>query len=206
MTAQEPAVEVIGDTASLPTAQVGPRSLVWWGTLGFMLLEGSGFVLAAGAYLYIAGQGGPWPPPGDAAPALLFGVLFTAALLASEPPNLWLEAQARAKKAAQVRWGALAMTLIGLALVALRMFEFANLNVRWDHDAYGSVVWLLLFLHTTHLITDLGDTAVITLWLFTHEPGDSQYSDVCDNAGYWTFVVVTWLPLYALIYWGPRWL
>jgi len=199
-------VEVIGDTSSLPTADTGPRSLIWWGTLGFMLLEGSGFVLAAGAYLYIAAQSPQWPPLGDAPPALLVGSLFTVALLASQAPNLWLEKQSREKREAQVRWGALAMTVIGLFLTAIRMFEFAHLNVRWDQDACGSVVWLLLLLHTLHLITDLGDTAVLTLWLFTHQPGDPQYSDVGDNCGYWTFVVVTWLPLYALIYWLPRWI
>jgi heme/copper-type cytochrome/quinol oxidase subunit 3 len=206
MTAAQPEVDVIADTSHLPTAEVGPRSVVWWGTLGFMLLEGTGFVLAAGAYLYIAAQGGPWPPTGDHAPALLYGSIFTLGLLASQAPNLWLETKARKKDAKSVRWGALLMTLVGLALTAARMIEFAHLNVRWDHDAYGSLVWLLMVLHAVHLITDLGDTAVLTLWLFTHEPSDSQFSDVCDNSAYWTFVVVTWLPIYALIYWVPRWL
>lgn len=202
----EQAVQIVGDTADLPNAEVGPRSVVWWGTLGFMLLEGTGFVLAAGAYFYLAAQARSWPPSGDAPPALLYGALFTLLILASQIPNLWLEKQSKAKRERAVRWGLVIMTLAGLLLTAVRMFEFAHLNVRWDHDAYGSLVWLLMFLHTVHVITDLGDTAVITLWFFTHKPGDSQYSDVCDNAGYWTFVVVSWLPLYAIVYWAPRWL
>jgi cytochrome c oxidase subunit 3 len=199
-------VEIVGDIAALPTYEFGPGGLIWWGTLGFMLLEGAGFVLAAGAYLYIAGQTPQWPPAGDAAPSLWGGTAFTLVALASLIPNFWLEAKARAQSEVAVRWGALLITLIGVVLLAIRAWEFTQLNVRWDHDAYGSLVWLLLFLHATHVLTDLGDTAVLTLWLFTHQPDGRQYVDVKDNAGYWTFVVVSWLPLYALIYWGPRWL
>jgi hypothetical protein len=40
--------------------------------------------------------------------------------------------------------------------------------VRWDANAYGSIVWALLFLHTTHVITDLADTIVLTVFSFTH--------------------------------------
>jgi cytochrome c oxidase subunit 3 len=201
-----PTVEIVGDVSGLPRSAVGPAGVVWWGTFGFMLLEGSGFVLAAGAYLYLVGQTPHWPPLGDAKPDLIAGTLFTLAIVASQIPNVWLDKVARRKRQAPTRWGALLMTLIGLALLVIRAWEFVHLNVRWDHDAYGSVVWLLIFLHTTHVITDMGDTAVLTLWLFTHEPGDEQYADVVDNSNYWTFVVLSWLPLYALIYWGPRWL
>ncbi|TIO71814.1 MAG: cytochrome C oxidase subunit III, partial [Mesorhizobium sp.] len=47
---QRPAADLSG----LPSFGLGPRSPTWWGTLGFMALEGMGFALAAGAYLYLA--------------------------------------------------------------------------------------------------------------------------------------------------------
>jgi heme/copper-type cytochrome/quinol oxidase subunit 3 len=53
-------------------------------------------------------------------------------------------------------------------------------------------------------VTELGESAVQTVWLFTHQIGDDQFSDVEDNSNYWTFVVVAWLPIYVLIYWAPR--
>ena len=36
---------------------------MWWGTLGFMALEGMGFALAVGAYLYLTTwrRPGRWP-------------------------------------------------------------------------------------------------------------------------------------------------
>jgi cytochrome c oxidase subunit 3 len=200
-----PQLYAVADVSDLPDAVMGPTSLIWWGTFGFMLIEGSGFVLAGGSLLYLAAQGVQWPPRGDAPPDLAFGTAFTVLILLSALPNLWLERRARHCDLVACRSGLVAMSLIGLGLLVLRGYEMAHLNVRWDADAYGSLVWLMIFLHLTHVITDLFDTLVITGWLFSHEPGKSQYSDISDNAGYWTFVVITWPPIYILVYWMPRW-
>ena len=195
---------IVGDVSHLPTCAFGMKSVVGWGTLGFMLIEGTAFALAAAAYVYLQTQSHPWPPRSDAPPDLLWGTLFTALLLLSEIPNRWLFARAKACDRAAVRWGVVLMTLLGVALLGLRAFELMHLNVRWSDDAYGSVVWLLIVLHTSHVLTDLGDTVVIGAWLFTHEVGDTQFSDTADNASYWDFVILSWLPIYGLIYWAPR--
>jgi len=200
-----PRVRVVGDVSHFPRSASGARHLVWWGNLGFMLIEGTAFLLAGGAYLYLINHSPSWPPAGDKLPDLLWSTVFTLGLLASEIPNRWLSAQAKAKKEDRVRFGSLLMTFIGLVLVGIRAVELDHLNVRWDQDAYGSVVWMLMILHTSHLATDLGDTAVQMVWLFTHEIGDDQYADVSDNCNYWTFVVLAWLPIYVLLYWVPRW-
>ena len=194
-------VKIVGDLSDLPVSASGARHLVWWGNIGFMLIEGTGFALAASAYLYLMTQQGPaWPPLGTRPPDLVWACIFTLGLLLSEVPNLWVRRCARAKDARGVRLGVAAMTVIGLVLMVPRGFEFAHLNTRWDHDAYGSVVWMLMVLHTSHIVTDWGDTAVQAAWLFTHEIGDDQYADVEDNANYWTFVVLTWLPIGAIVY------
>jgi heme/copper-type cytochrome/quinol oxidase subunit 3 len=96
------------------------------------------------------------------------------------------------------------MSLIGIALLVLRGFEFAHLNTRWDNSAYGSIVWLILGLHTTHLATDLGDTVVLSVLMFTRHAKPRRFSDVTDNVFYWNFVVLAWLPLYVLLDWVPR--
>jgi cytochrome c oxidase subunit 3 len=202
----ESGIEIVGDVSDLPASVMGPRSLLWWGTLGFMLIEGTGFLLAAGAYVYLRGQTPHWPPAGDRPPDLWAGTLFTVLLVLSAIPNAWVAAMAKQKRALLTRWGVLLMTVLGVGLSGMRAVEFAHLNIRWDQDGYGSVIWLLMFLHTTHILTDLGDTAVLGGWLFSHEIGDDQFSDVNDNAGYWSFVVISWLPIYLLVYWGPRWL
>ncbi len=63
----------------------------------------------------------------------------------------------------------------------------------------------MLGLHTTHIITDLGDTLVLAVLMFTrHGDNKRRFGDVQDNAMYWNFVVLTWLPIYACLYWVPR--
>jgi cytochrome c oxidase subunit 3 len=196
---------IVGDLSSLPNGAMGARNVVWWGNIGFMLIEGTAFALAIGAYLYLQSMSPSWPPRGDALPGLFWSTVFTVCLLASELPNLWVSRKTRQKDARGVRRGTLLMAVLGLVLVGLRGFELGHINIRWDHDAYGSVVWMLMILHTSHLITDLGDTIVQSAWLYTHKIEEAQFSDVEDNTEYWSFVVLAWLPLYVLLYWVPRW-
>ena len=93
---------------------------------------------------------------------------------------------------------------IGLLAVAIRAWEFTQLSIRWDDNAYGSITWFVLGLHATHLITDLGDTVVLAALMFTWHAKGKRFSDVSDNAFYWYFVVASWVPLYLLLYGVPR--
>jgi heme/copper-type cytochrome/quinol oxidase subunit 3 len=126
-------------------------------------------------------------------------------LVISTIPNYLVSKWAAERQVAKVRIGILAMMALGLAPLVLRIFEFKALNIFWDANAYGSVLWLLLGLHTTHLITDLGDTVVLAALMFTrHGYNLRRLGDVQDNAMYWNFVVLVWLPVYGCIYWVPR--
>ena len=49
------------DVSALPEYGFGSRMTTWWGTLGFCVLEGTGFALAIGTYLYLAFLNPKWP-------------------------------------------------------------------------------------------------------------------------------------------------
>jgi heme/copper-type cytochrome/quinol oxidase subunit 3 len=125
-------------------------------------------------------------------------------MLLSVWPNWKLKTYARQERLAEVRLGLVILSIIGLALFGLRAFEFTTLYVRWDQNAYGSILWIILGLHTAHLLTDLIDTLVLTVLMFTRHGHGKRFSDVEDNAVYWDFVVISWLPLFALLYGFPR--
>ena len=74
----------------------------------------------------------------------------------------------------------------------------------WDSNAYGSVTWTLLGLHTTHILTDVIDSFVLAGVLYFGPVKPSLMVDLSENSLYWYFVVLAWLPIYALIYWAPR--
>jgi cytochrome c oxidase subunit III len=191
------------DVADLPTYAFGHRSILWWGTLGFCLIEATAFGLALVAYFYFRSKALEWPP-NVAPPALLWGTVNTAVLLASCLPNHFAKKAAEDEDLGGVRIWLLVSLAFGLGFAAIRGLEFGVLNVQWDTNAYGSIVWALMFLHTLHIGTDLADTAVLTALMFTRHAHGKRFVDVSENSFYWYFVVLTWLPLYAVIYLVPR--
>ncbi|KAF1047440.1 cytochrome c oxidase subunit 3 [Xylophilus sp.] len=191
------------DVRDLPTYGFGTRSLMWWGTVGLMLIEGTVFAIALLMYFYLRGIAPAWPL-GAPLPALRWGVANTLLLLASLWPN-WRAQRAaqREDRAAARRWLAVCV-LMALGFLVLRALEFRTLGVSWHANAYGSLVWLLLGLHTTHLITDTIDTLVLTVLLYSGPFEGKRMVDVAENALYWYFVVGSWLPVWAVIYLAPR--
>jgi cytochrome c oxidase subunit 3 len=195
---------IVQDISSLPTYAFGSRVTMWWGTLGFCALEGTGFAIAVATYLYLMQTNNEWPlsaPP----PGYWPGTIISILLLMSLVPNQMIKRRARMEDLPSVQKFLIVMSGIGLLAVAMRFYEFRHLNVGWDDNAYGSILWIILGLHATHLITDLGDTLVLTALMFTRHAHGKRFSDTEDNAFYWDFVVLSWLPLYVLIYWVPRW-
>src|SRR3954470_23674100 len=86
---------IVADLSDIPDHAFGSRSLMWWGVLGFMLIEGTGFLVAGGAYFFLVGLVQPWPA-GKVPPSLTWGATFTVLVLLSEIPNSWTRAQALA--------------------------------------------------------------------------------------------------------------
>ena len=31
-----------------------------------------------------------------------------------------------------------------------------------------------------------------------------HFVDIAENSGYWTFIVLSWIPIYAVVYWASR--
>jgi heme/copper-type cytochrome/quinol oxidase subunit 3 len=162
-----------------------------------------GFALAAGAYLYLRQVNPQWPIAAPV-PNHWPGTALLVLLLVSIPPNALADRAAKQQRLPAVQFWLIVMTILGIVAVAIRAWEFAHLNIRWDDNAYGSITWFVLGLHATHLLTDLGDTMVLAVLMFTHHVTERRFSDVSDNAFYWYFVVASWVPLYALLYGVPR--
>ncbi|HWI38477.1 MAG TPA: cytochrome c oxidase subunit 3, partial [Burkholderiales bacterium] len=161
------------DVSGLPSYRFSHHSLMWWGLMGMMLLEGTAFALAIATYFYLWSQAQTWPLS-TVPPALFWGTLNLAVLLASVWPNHWAKRAGEAGDEPKIRVALVVCALFGIALVVIRGFEFTALNVRWDSDAYGSAVWLLLGLHTVHLVTDVYDTLVLAGVFFFSQPVEGR--------------------------------
>ena len=195
-----------GDLAKLPTHGFSHRALTFWGIIAFFLIEGTAFLMAVASYFFLLNQEQMWPPAPFEPPALLAGTLFTILILLSEIPNTIAKHAAEKGQLRRLRKLLLLDCAIGATLLALRLWEFASLNVLWYDNAYGSIIWALLLLHASHFITDYYDTIVLAGLMHTkHGVEGRRFVDVSENCLYWRFVWLSWLPIYVLIYWLPRW-
>ena len=192
------------DVSRLPTDGFGVASPTWWGTIGFMLIEGSSLLLCAMAYIYLSRRSPLWPPSGTPPPSLAAGSIMVLALLISLIPAWILGRVAhRLDKPAVILWSIIG-AVVEAGIVLLRAYELHALPFRWDGSAYGSAVWFTIGFHTTLLVLDFGETLVFAV-MFLQGPVDKKhYADVTDSVMYWFFIVLVWVPLYFMLYVSPR--
>jgi cytochrome c oxidase subunit I+III len=190
------------DVSRLPTFGFGHRSAMWWGLVAMLAVESTMFALLIASYLYLRWREPVWPP-GLSAPYLLWGSVNTLLLVISLIPAELGKKAATELDLLRVRFWLIVCIAFGAAFLVVRALEFTALNVYWDTNAYGSIVWFLIAMHTGHTAVDLFDTIVLTVLMFTGPVEGKRYVDVAENQVYWYFVVLSWLPVYAIVYLAP---
>jgi cytochrome c oxidase subunit 3 len=193
------------DVSGLPDHAFGSRSVMWWGALGMIATEGTVFLVVIASYFYLQGSEQSWPPADTMLPDLFWPTVNVLILLVSLLPNQFVKKASEDMQIGKVRIGMVVADLLAIAFVIVRVLEFKHLNISWDSNAYGSITWTLLSFHTIHLVTDLFDSVVLTVLMFTRHGHESRrFVDVSENCFYWYFVVLSWLPIYGVLYWAPR--
>jgi cytochrome c oxidase subunit III len=193
------------DVSALPDYAFGHSGLIWWGTLGFVVIEASMLLLVLLTYFVLRTRVPEWPP-GLPNPDLTLGTLNTVVLLASLVPNQLCKKAAEKLDTRGVRLYMPIMIAFAVAFLVIRAFEFDSLAAAWDTNAYGSIVWFIMGLHTTHLLTDFGDTVVLSALMYTSHVKPKRFVEVSENCFFWYFVVAIWMPVYLVVYFAPRWL
>jgi cytochrome c oxidase subunit I+III len=94
--------------------------------------------------------------------------------------------------------------VLAIAACAIRGFEFAGLDVRWNSNAYGSATWVLLGLHLTHLISTVLEVLVLFVWLLIHGLDEKHRLDITVAMGLYLFVVAGWVVTWLTVYVSPH--
>jgi cytochrome c oxidase subunit 3 len=194
---------VVANVTELPSVTFGHRSLMWWGTLGFIMIEGSTLFICLVSYFYLRRNFSAWPPEHVLRPALTVATVQVALMLLSNGPMYVVDRAARRLDLRTVRTGMVVCTLLAAAMCVLRAYELRDLNVRWDSNAYGSIAWATLVAHSTLLLLQTVESVVFTGFLLTRHVEHRQYSDASDNALYWYFLTLAWVPLYVMVFLTP---
>jgi cytochrome c oxidase subunit III len=193
------------DVSGLPSVAFGHRNTTWLANVFYMTIEGMMFALMFATYFYLRTRSSSWPP-GHWPPDLRYGIANAVVFLLSIIPARYVQSRAPTGDRAAIRNGLLVLSLFALLATAIRVFEFTTLNCRWTDDAYASTVWVLIGLHSGHLVTELIETVVIFVISLTPQMEGTRLADAAINSDYWYFVVITGLLMDFLIYGTTRFL
>lgn len=197
---------VVIDVSAFSRFNPGRQAPVWWGMVGLILVEASVIAGFLATYFYLMMMSESWPPEGIAPPPLLLPTVSLVLMLISAGAMVW-----GGKLIVREKYNLFVVamfTAVGLAftVLALRWHQFQNFEVRWDENAYGSVVWTLMGFHFTHVVSAAIGTAVVGILGIKRYFNPQQQIGVIVDTLYWNFVALAWIPLYVTLYWVPRWL
>jgi heme/copper-type cytochrome/quinol oxidase subunit 3 len=192
------------NVSALPTLVFGSRAPSWWGIVCFMAVESTSLAICVATYFYLSKNFSAWPPEDTRAPALLVPTISLIALLASNGLALAMDRAAKARNFGRTRVLLVVATIVGVGLFGLRLFEFRSLNTTWDANAYGSTIWTIMGLHSSLLLMEVMETGGLALVYLFGRAQPKHFTHASENAIYWMFSTLSWVPLYAVIFWGPK--
>lgn len=198
-------VRPVLDVRDLPTIVYGSRGLMWWGTLGFMIVESMTLACTLVAYYYLRRNFDHWPPEPTSLPPLWLGSLGMLALAVDGIPTYLFDKAGRRRDArATARWLWVSVATTAIA-TGVRLLELRFVGARWDEHAYGSCVWAILGTHFTLIAVDVVETAGLAAFFSLGRYEEKHFVDATDNATYTWFSILSWVPCFVTVYLVPRW-
>src|SRR5947207_8344210 len=151
------------DVSALEEGAADSRSLLWWGNLGMLAIEGTMFVMLLGSYLYLKSVNLDWPPSTVAKPELVLPTTNLAILLLALVPAYLSD---RAAIRDDVRTAVMCQALLvamGIVFIVIRAINMAHLGFKWSDHAYGSIVWTIFGMHSFHMVAATLETSLLVI-------------------------------------------
>ena len=191
------------DVSALEDHAIDSRSLLWWGNLGMLAIEGSMFMMALAGYLYLKTANLDWPPSTVPKPELLLPTLnFLILLLIAVPA--WISDRAAHREDARTAIVAQTVCVFaGVAFMIIRAINMAHLGYKWSDHAYGSNVWVIFGLHSLHMVIVTAECSLLLIYSRFGPILKKHLLDLRCTAVYWYFVIAMWVPFYFVIYIEP---
>jgi cytochrome c oxidase subunit III len=192
------------DVSHLPPYEISSQAPLWWGQLCIVFIEGTMFLILIAVYFYTRLQLDVWPPPGEHFPRLLLPSLALIPLLASAGGSYVASEGAKKNNRRRMVAGLLLNLVPAAIFLVMQIAEWHSLNFNWKADINGSYVWAFLSLYHFDLVGDLVFTLVLFLAVVSGRYGEKQRLGIHVDSVVWYFLVLIWIPIYVVIYWGPR--
>ena len=192
------------DVGDLPYFDISSQAPIWWGQMLLALIEGTMFAILIAMYFYIRTLVDPWPPPGIQLPPWGAATFAWIPLLISSAGSYIASEGAKKNERGRMIAGLLLNLLMALAFLAMRAWGWARFNFDWKTDIHGSLVWTIMWLHSFDMVADLMFTAVLIVIVVLGRYGGKERMAVHVDSVVWYFLVLIWVPLYTVVFWGPH--
>jgi heme/copper-type cytochrome/quinol oxidase subunit 3 len=193
------------DVSDLPSVVFGARDLIWMGTFLYLLTNFMFMAVLVAAFFYLRTRVTPWPPSAPN-PAWTLGLVDLGLLLGTLWPNTVARRAAQAGDLAKARVAMWGLAGFGTAAIIARIFLFGQLNIRWDSNAYGSIIVALVAFNSAHLLVIWIETIVLAVLLHTDRRTARTFVNLTTNANYWNFVIITWCVAWFMVYPLSHWI
>ena len=202
------------DVSALPESSLDHRSTIWWGNTLLLVIETTMFALLIASFLYVRMNFPMFPPPlttrpvtvEHPVPLLLRPTITLVVLLLSVVPAILADRLALRMNTRGVRITFFLLVVLGIVAADCRYNDLHSFQFTWNDNAYSSVVWTIASMHLLHIIVATSENTAMLLWALRHGLDKKHARDVRVSAVYWYWVVGIWIPIYVLIYFGPRFL
>lgn len=192
------------DVSHLEPYEISSQAPLWWGQLILVFIEATMFSLLIACYFYARLRVDVWPPPGDQFPHLLLPTVALIPLLISAGGCYWASEAAKKNEWRGMVMGLLLNLVTAAVFLIMRIVEWHSLNFSYKADQMGSYVWAFLGLHSFDYVAGMIETVVLLGCVLTGRYGEKQRLGVHVDSIVWYFVVAIWIPIYIVVYWGPR--
>jgi len=196
-------IRAVGDVSALPDSSLGSHTPQWWGLVGMITIESMVFALCIATYFYLRLQVPTWPPHGFAEPSLHAGTINTILILLAAVPMYLIERNGLQQNRRAVLLHISVFLVLCTMIFIVRAYEFRAFHVKWDSNAYGSIVSITLFFHSLHVLTTFLETVVLGVYISMRGMDEKRALDLQLNTLYWYFLVGSWGVLYVVLYFGP---
>lgn len=195
---------VMVDVTELPTVVFGQRGLLWWGTVGFAVIESMTLLLSIASYFYLRRNFQSFPPLGYPQPDVVMPSIGAVLFLLTLFPAYALKKAATKLDVGTTRFWLVILSICSIVLCGVRALDFVALRVLWMTSAYGSITWVLLGFHGSLLLIEAAEVIGTTALFIKGPVLPRHYPDTCDISNYWYFLIGSWIPIWFIVYIGPR--
>lgn len=182
-------------TSTHPMSRISTGKIALLVTLG---TESVFFITLLVAYAALRDQVS-WNVPHTLA-RLTIPLVNSSVLLISALTAWWSGNAIRRDRQTALRGGLIVTLLLGLAFVAMQIYEFKHAGLSIDDQAFGGVFFTLLGFHAVHV---LAGVVFLALNLTRATLGDfsaERYEAVELGNWFWYYVSVVWAVLFVALY------